>query len=165
MVYFVRQESNKLERFLSESPASYDDESLPIVPPLVARERPDEVILTQCYYCGEPATSVDHVIPQAMLKTLRSLGDAYVTGILVRFGRRLTVPACKECNSVLGASYQDTLAKRKRELKTRLRRRYRKLLRMPDWTDTELAHVDGWLQDYVIRSVVARDRILARLAF
>lgn len=150
---------------MTEIPVAYAGEIIEYVPPKsVAEPRPEDEP-GRCYYCGDIASTVDHVVPQSMLRTLRDLGDEAVTAVLVRFGRRLTVPACRECNLVLSNSYQDTLAKRKAECKKRLRRRYKKLLRMPDWTDTELARLDGWMQDYVIRSLVHRDIIRRRLAY
>ena len=47
----------------------------------------------------------------------------------------------------------------------RPRTRYRKLLGMPDWTDTELGRLDGRLQQYVISSLVKRDRVQKRVNY
>ena len=118
-----------------------------------------------CYYCGEPAGAVDHVVPQSMLETLRIMGDDAVTAILARHGRRMTVPCCGECNSVLGNKYFDTLDERKQYLKRRMRQRYAKILRVPDWTDRELSQLGERLQQSVIGAVVKRDIILRRLRY
>jgi hypothetical protein len=119
----------------------------------------------RCYYCGEPAGSVDHVVPQSMLEMLRIMGDDAVSSVLARHGRRMTVPCCMECNSVLGNKYFDTLEKRKAHLKQRMRQRYKKILRMPDWSDRELGQLGGRLQEHVISALVKRDIILQRLRY
>jgi hypothetical protein len=150
---------------MSEAHSEYLGVIIDSAPALAVRESVDDVDLTRCYYCGEPATSIDHVIPQTMLRALATLEDEDVTAVLVRFNRRLTVPCCGECNSSLSNSYQDTLAKRKAELKRRMRRRYRRLLRMPEWSDRELSQLHGRLRDWVIASVVKREIILRRLAY
>lgn len=150
---------------MSERAVDYLNEAAPIVPPLIAAEWLNDYDVSRCYYCGEPAGAVDHVVPQSMLQTLRIMGDDAVSAILARHGRRMTVPCCGECNSVLGNKYFDTLEKRKKHLKTRMRQRYKKLLRMPDWSDRELSQLGPRMQEYVIAAVVKRDIILRRLRY
>ena len=79
------------------------------------------VDLTPCYYCGLPATSKDHAVPRALLRALADDPDALRH---IMWNRRETVPCCRECNCLLGASVQNTLEERKAFLKERLRRRY-----------------------------------------
>lgn len=150
---------------MSEASVGYLNYSEPAIVPLEAREWLANYDVARCYYCGEPAGTTDHVVPQSMLEALGVLGDGAVNDVLVRFGRRLTVPACLECNVVLNNSYQDTLAKRKAELKRRLKRRYKKILRTPDWTDRELSQLGERLQQAVIGAIVKRDVILRRLRY
>lgn len=150
---------------MTETGVGYLNYSEPAVVPLEAREWLADYDVARCYYCGEPAGTTDHVVPQAMLSILRTLGDQAVDDVLVRFGRRLTVPACLECNVVLSNSYQDTLAKRKAELKRRLKRRYQVILRTPDWSDRELSQLGDRLQQAVIGAIVKRDVILRRLRY
>lgn len=121
--------------------------------------------LEACYYCGEIADTVDHVVPQSMLQKLSTLEDEDVTALLVRFNRRLTVPACFDCNVTLGNSYQDTLAKRKDELKRRLRRRFKKYLDIPEWSDRELGQLGEHLQQRVLAGIYKQQVVLRRLRY
>lgn len=150
---------------MSETTPGYLIDSPPAIAPSAAREWLADYDIACCYYCGEPAGSVDHVVPQSMLQTLRVLGDDAVSAILARHGRRMTVPCCRECNSVLSNKYFDTLEKRRTHLKQRMRQRYRKILRMPDWSDRELSQLGDRLQEAVIGALVKRDIILRRLRY
>lgn len=151
---------------MAERAVDYLTDAGPVVPPLAVHDQRSEYIPeTICYSCGEDATGIDHVVPQAMLQTLSMLEDAEVTAILVRFNRRLTVPCCGDCNSTLSNSYQDTLEKRKAELKRRLRRRFKKFIEMPDWTDRELSQLGYRLQQHVIGAVAKKEMILRRLRY
>jgi len=150
---------------MTETGVGYLIYSEPAVDPRMAREWLADYDVARCYYCGEPAGSVDHVVPQSMLETLRVMGDDAVSAILARHGRRMTVPCCQECNSVLSNKYFDTLEKRKRHLKMRMRQRYKSILRTPDWTDRELSQLGERLQQAVIGAIVKRDIILRRLRY
>jgi len=111
-----------------------------------------------CYYCGRPATCDEHVVPRVLVYMLPP-GERPDFGVD-------TVPACKECNTGLAASVQDSLAARKAAAKQWLCRRYKKLLDMPAWSEDEIAELDdGWLRDYVCRSVVARAEVRRMLAW
>lgn len=75
------------------------------------------------------------------------------------------VQCCGECNTLLGARPLWTVALRKRFIKGALRRRYRKYLNMPEWTDGELGRLTGHLQSYIMGSVIMREIVQARLAW
>jgi len=77
--------------------------------------------------------------------------------------RILTVPACRECNGLLNASYQDTLHERKQALKEGLRKRYRKELAMPDWSDEELEEFGSHLREYIEQSIKLKYLVIERL--
>lgn len=115
-----------------------------------------------CYYCGMPATSVDHTVPRAIMYQLADepqiLHDLTVH-------RRLLVPCCLECNSLLGSDFDDTLADRKSRLKAKLRNRYAKYLRIPDWTDSELGRLSRGFQGFVLRGLQIRDQTRRRLSW
>lgn len=116
-----------------------------------------------CFYCGVPADSVDHVIPRSLLRDLAD--DPQALASLTASGRVLEVDACRECNSRLGNVYDDTLEDRRARLKKKLRSRYRRLLEMPDWTDSELGRLGPYLQRRVIVKAAERDWIRARIAY
>ena len=123
----------------------------------------EELELTPCYYCGIVADSTDHVIPRATIKTLQTLDDKSIKQLLQHPNRVTTVDACCECNSLLGASYQNTLAERKSELKKRLRRKYKKVLQTPDWTDEELSKLGYTLQTYITHCLYLKEILKKRL--
>lgn len=118
-----------------------------------------------CYYCGEPASDADHVIPQSFIKHVRGLGDPELLRQIGLYSNRLKlVPACKECNSLLGSKYFGTASERKAYVQNRLRQRYRRLLEMPSWTDREIAELHGPLQRFIVESQALKERIERRVA-
>lgn len=64
----------------------------------------------ECHYCGAPATTVDHIIPQAL-------------GGPVRAGWN-RVPACRSCNAAKGSNWP-TCACQKCQQALRLYSNYR----------------------------------------
>lgn len=119
----------------------------------------------RCYYCGEPATGVDHTVPQVLLRRLQDLGDEYVNNVLAHWNRRFTVPCCIGCNSLLGAEYHNSLRERKAALKRKPQRRFKKLLAIPSWTDSELGRLDPMLRNYVLSQLVQQEVVRRRLAY
>lgn len=119
--------------------------------------------LTVCFYCGAPADSIDHVVPKSLLRDLAD--DPQAQALLTARGRILEVDCCRQCNSLLGSDYDQTLAERKARLRRRLRRRYARLLDMPDWTDSELGHMGRYLQQYILAHSAQRDWVRERLTY
>ena len=121
----------------------------------------DDLDIPGCYYCGLWADTIDHTIPRALLRyQLDPVALKEITGI-----QRTTVPACLECNMLLGSQVFPTLAERKDWLKARLRRRYHKLLRMPDWSEDELLELGPSLQRHVRAALRQRDLVRKRIAW
>ena len=113
-----------------------------------------------CFYCGLPATEREHTIPRTILRTMSDVG----IGSIVR-GRKLIVSACRECNTLLGSSYQQDLKKRKRFLKTRLRKKYKSLLNTKSWAGEELKEMGPSLQSQILSGLQQKKVIKARLAW
>jgi hypothetical protein len=122
-------------------------------------------VAVRCFYCGENADAIDHVVPRVMLRSLSVLDDPEVTAILVNRNRIMEVDCCGDCNSRLGAAYSTNLEERRLLLKARLRKRYKNLLEMPDWEDRELASMGRNLLEYVLIRGKHRDRVRSRLAY
>jgi hypothetical protein len=112
-----------------------------------------------CFYCGLPANSIDHVVPQSVLYMLEDTGHS------THGNRVMKVPCCHECNCLLGASCQSTLTERKKSLKDKLRHRYRKYLDLPDWTDQELSELGDHLRKEIFASLAIRDLTRLRIWF
>ena len=108
------------------------------------------ITVTPCYYCGCPATTIDHIPPQSVRPDLISLG--------ITKWDFIEVEACHECNCALGARALWTLPKRKEFMKDWIRRRYAKYLAMPEWSENELKELG-----YNLESSVTSGQIIARL--
>lgn len=113
-----------------------------------------------CYYCGLPASGIDHVIPRSVLRAM-----ADVEQEAGRARRKLTVSCCAECNSLLGPTMQDTLAERKLFLKDRLRKKYHALLSIPNWNDSELSKMGRHLRNSILDGLGKRKTLKDRLAW
>jgi hypothetical protein len=120
-----------------------------------------------CHYCGMPAGSEDHLVSQTIAGQLGSLDYRLVQRLARRMNGVVTVPACRECNSILGPGYDGSFALRKARLKRALRKRYAKLIAIPDalWTDDRLNELKGDLRAYVRAEMKKRDAVLARIAW
>lgn len=99
-----------------------------------------------CAYCGESATDREHVVP-------RSLGGTY------------TVPACGECNLLAGTGLDASLAARRRRIRQAFERRYRRVLRCPEWDREELAEMGCGMRQAIEAQEAARQILCQRLDF
>ena len=124
----------------------------------------DSLVGKPCYYCGVVATAEDHVVPRAVIKAYEALADPELLRSLKRH-RTLLVPSCLECNSLAGATIQKTLEDRKRFIKAKLKKRYRKVLNMPDWADKEIADLGQELQQHIRASRELKRAVCQRLAW
>ena len=112
--------------------------------------------LTPCHYCGMVADTVDHVRPQS----LGANAGFYEKSALPP---NITVPACRECNSILGPRIFRTVAQRKAAVKDTLRKKYHKYLDAPAWSDAELSRLGHALRMHVTNFQAAKDLAHARL--
>lgn len=117
-----------------------------------------------CYYCGQHADSVDHVIPQYVIRMLVALDDKQITKKTLG-QRALKVWSCRECNNLASSSLQDSLTERRGFVKDKLRKRYKRILALPTWTDTEIDELGYNLQVFVRSSAKWRDFIKQRIAY
>ena len=101
-----------------------------------------------CAYCGEPADNKEHVIPRAYV------GE-----------HRFTVPSCWECNNLAGSRIFLTFTDKRDHVRRKLERKYKKLLKMPEWDRYELAEMDGNLRQALLDAEEARKLITVRLEF
>ena len=114
-----------------------------------------------CYYCGRQATQVDHVIPQSMLRQL-AMSTEPITMEIIKH-RALTVHSCGECNTLLSNIYLESLQAKKKYLKTKLRKRYKKVLEMPRWDQDEVEELGYNLRTFVQGSIDQKELVLERL--
>ena len=105
---------------------------------------------SRCYYCGVPATCMDHFPPIVL----------YETG-----GEAWLIPSCTECNSILGSDFHYTLEQRKAHVKYQLEKRYKKVLAIPEWTDDELIDMEYALLQHIENSRLLREQVIDRLSY
>lgn len=118
--------------------------------------------IQRCTYCGMICDTVDHVIPQKVIRMIAESG-LDITDKLMR-NRILKVPACRECNSLLSSNFFDTLADKKRYLKHKLRKRYKKILEIPPWNKTELDEMGPGMRGYIYQNLTLQKLIKMRIA-
>lgn len=103
-----------------------------------------------CVYCGFPGDSEDHVMPRAWT------GDAARK-------RTVTVPSCRECNSIIGSTYAPHIAERRRIAHAGLRRKYRKYLRAIMWGPSDLAEMGPSLRSLAEEHMRKHTALMGRL--
>lgn len=112
-----------------------------------------------CYYCGENATTQDHAYPLAALQQIYGIADLPSGRLLV------VVPACWECNMLLGSRVFTSLSRRKKYVKQRLRQRHKRILEIPEWEPHELARLEHRLQEYVLLGLQQQENLQKRLSW
>lgn len=101
------------------------------------------------------ADSVDHIPPRYL--------RAQMMGLELAAMREQEVPACRDCHSVLGRRPLLTITDRRAYVKASLRRRYARMLRIPNWTQDQLAELGDDLRRMIERNLLVRDEIRQRL--
>jgi hypothetical protein len=112
-----------------------------------------------CTYCGRLADTIDHVVPRHLLKRAAEIGYS-PAGFA-----RLIVPACRECNSYLGGRIHGSLEQRRAEAKEGIRKRYARALRVPDWTEEELAEMSPKLRREIKVTLMVKQETKIRLSW
>lgn len=110
-----------------------------------------------CVYCGDRGDTSDHFTPLSVAKQMQDVGIV-VTG-------KVKLPSCRECNALAGAKLFDTIAGKKRWIRSELRRRHAKLLAFKDWSEDELDDLGPDLRTTIESSMAAKSRLMARLAW
>jgi hypothetical protein len=105
-----------------------------------------------CVYCGLEATTRDHLLPRTWT------GDAIRRHVL-------TVPACQQCNSIIGDRFVLSITDRRKYAQERIADKNRNLLNMPAWTPDEIAKLGKSLRSVVERGVFDRALLRDRLSW
>jgi len=113
--------------------------------------------MVPCTYCGVVADSMDHIPPMCMRNVLNDLGN-YI-------GVWREVPSCRWCNSTLGSLALLTVHDRRAHIKSVLRRKYKRLLASPIWTEQELSEVSENLRAYIVESMKRASLVRAMVAW
>lgn len=109
-----------------------------------------------CTYCGLVADTIDHVPPTSIRPILieLKLNEQYPF---------MTVRSCRECNSTLGDRAYWTIEQRREYIASRLKRRYRKYLELPEWSQKELDALEYTLRQSVLHGLAVKALVLKRL--
>lgn len=109
-----------------------------------------------CTYCGDPANTLDHVIPRAYLSVKKRS---------VRSGREPgeTVPACIDCNNRLGSRIFPTIRHRQAFIAEELSKAVAK--ETPAWTSDEIEEMGPSLRSMVAAGWSKASSTQRRLAF
>lgn len=110
-----------------------------------------------CVYCGQSSDSMDHVPPLAAYIRMDEQDKDHCDPAMY--------PACRECNSLIGAANLFTITERRALAKERLRKKYRRLLAMPRWDEDELAELDERMADEIRRASYFAEHLKHRLGF
>lgn len=105
-----------------------------------------------CVYCGLLGSTKDHLIPRGWS------GDAQRSYVL-------TVPACRQCNSFIGAKWAPTITERRAIAQRRIRRKYRDALRVHRFTNAELDEMGPNLRSMIDAKYDLAEVTRARLAW
>jgi len=117
------------------------------------------VDLTYCTYCGSSKNiQNDHVVPYSYnhLNTKYRLNKS----------KKGTVPACRECNQLLGNKFYTTVFERASYLLPVYTEKYNKLsasLKKANWTEKELSELGRNLQTTIRKDIMEEGNLLLRL--
>jgi len=112
-----------------------------------------------CSYCGFHASTRDHC---PSLSNVISVGTEYLQRHNIPM---YLVPACAECNGLLGNKVLWLFVERKDFIAKRLRKRYGKLLRLPAWETDEIEALGRGLKAMVATTQDMRMIAVRRVAF
>ena len=105
-----------------------------------------------CTYCGSISSiHRDHVVPVSS------------TGLPRNYSLGEIVPACAECNALLGDKMFTSVRSRAEYLLGVYPKRYRKILNTPDWTEEELEDLSYALRHTVEQGIQDREYINQRI--
>lgn len=99
-----------------------------------------------CIYCGGFAESDDH---------FPSLNVSKFRGWLL--------PACNECNDIAHTNFSFDFLSRFLFVKNRLKRKYKKILNIPDWSDDELESMSLNMKENILQSIRYKSQTQARI--
>ncbi len=101
-----------------------------------------------CFYCGDYGGEIEHVIPRA------SHLPTY------------TVLACRECNGMASDKVcEGGIAEKLLYIRGRRKRRYLKVLAIPEWTPEEIAEMGYGMRATIMASQAARQMVSAQLSW
>lgn len=108
-----------------------------------------------CFYCGEPAWTIDHCPPVSWLESTRM---HYMIRRKIGF---YTVRCCSECNTALGSKGLFTLLERVSFLRKKLEDKYEKQVNL--WAEDELLEMSPMFAKAIRGRSVLQKILLGRV--
>ncbi|UVX31734.1 hypothetical protein PRB79_gp54 [Klebsiella phage VLCpiS13d] len=106
-----------------------------------------------CFYCGDNSQITrDHVIPVSY------------TGGKGHYDRNDVVDCCMQCNSLLGNVPIHTVEERAEYLYSKIYHKYKKFLKIPDWTQCELDELSSELRSQIAASMKMKEYAQQRIS-
>jgi hypothetical protein len=112
--------------------------------------------MPNCTYCGAwDGNNRDHVVPASYNQNVQRHKKHFKQGT--------TVPCCGECNVLLGDRLYFSIPSRAAYLLGTYERRYKKLLKQPDWSEEEIEELGPSMRTSVIQSMKDKNEIRRQL--
>lgn len=111
-----------------------------------------------CIYCGVRATCHDHFVPISLVAILAE------TKILKQF-KMLLVPSCGECNQMAGDAIFKTVAAKRRFIKTKISKKYERIISMPHWSGSDLEKMSWIMQEHIKSGLRMKRFISQRISY
>ncbi len=111
------------------------------------------LLRTPCVYCGDPGNTRDHLYPRTWT------GDGYTRT------KTETVPACHQCNSIIGDRCGPNVDERRDFAQASIRARYGKYLQAVNWELEDLAEMGVSLRSHICAGLIRKRWIESRLAW
>ena len=122
----------------------------------------DDSDVSVCTYCGLVSDSIDHVVPQHLLKRAEAMG-LDLSGVYRM--QRWEVPSCRECNSAIGGKLHSSIAERRACAQAHIRKKYSAYLKIPRWTDDELDELGPNIRTEVTMGLKIQAAVRLRIAW
>ena len=121
--------------------------------------------MSMCYYCGEfGADTLDHTIPYSYYSPT-SVSGAKHKPKARKADLVPMVDCCRECNRTLSNKLIIDVRGRANYLKEKYEKKYKRILRLPDWEEKEIKKLGKSLRSTVIKGLIEKESIQERLDY
>ena len=93
-----------------------------------------------CAYCGEPADTIDHAVPQWLAQGNLAIAKRYTL---------VAVHCCKNCNVLAGKEVDKTFTARRARIAKKLKRKSKAVLQTALHTEKEIAELGRGLREMI----------------
>lgn len=121
--------------------------------------------MSMCYYCGEHgADTLDHTIPYSYYSST-SVSGAKHKPKARKADLVPMVDCCRECNRTLSNKLIIDVRGRANYLKEKYEKKYKRILRLPDWGEKEIKKLGKSLRATIKKGLIEKEFIQERLNY